>query len=305
MNKYFIGNDEAYHHILSYTRMVHPGPLILLGKRGLGKKKAAISLAAHLLGCEEESLRQCKDFTMIDKGKDAIKVEDILSFLDKSTFASLSAVKVYLLCQADRINAQAQNKLLKLLEDRNQTNIVIFLCERDSLLPTIKSRCMTVEFSALKQEEMERYLKDSGITQDVPLISALCDRCPYLLDEVKEVYPSLREVYSNILSIKRREDLLRVFHLVAEKDTQEFYASHGDHYMTALQMLQHLYYSLLCAKISPSPDGAVEKEFGGLMRLYSVRDALLICTAVSRHQNQWLSGVYSKNDFFDLVRVMI
>lgn len=305
MNKSFIGNDEAYHHILSYTKMTHPGPLILLGKRGLGKKRAAISLAAHLLGCKEEHLKQNKDFTMIDKGNETIKVEDILSLLNKSVFVSLSAVRVFLICHADKINVQAQNKLLKLLEDRNQTNVVIFLSERDSLLPTIKSRCMTIEFSALKYEEMEQYLSDSGITQDIPLISALCDHCPYLLDEVKEIYPSLRETYFNILAITRREDLLRVFHLVAEKDAQEFYSVHGEHYMTALQMLQHLFYSLLYAKVFPSPDRVVEKEFEGLMRLYSVRDTLLICMAVSRHQNQWMTGVYSKNDFFDLVRVMI
>ena len=305
MNKNFIGNDEAYHQLSSYTKMAHPGPLILQGKRGLGKKRAAISLAAHLLGCGEEKLQQSKDFTMIDKGKESVKVEDILSLLDKSVFASLSAVRVFLICHADKVNVQAQNKLLKLLEDRNQTNIVIFLCERDSLLPTIKSRCMTIEFSALKHEEMEEYLSDNGITQDIPLVSALCDHCPYLLDEVKEVYPSLREIYLNILAITRREDLLRVFHLVAEKDAQEFYSVHGDHYMTALQMLQHLFYSLLCAKVSPSPDGAAEKGFEGLMRLYSVRDALLICMAVSRHQDRWLTGVYSKNDFFDLVRVMV
>lgn len=305
MNKSFIGNDEAYHQLVSYTKMKHPGPLILLGKKGLGKKKAAITLAAHLLGYEEESLKQSKDFFMIDKGKETIKVEDIVSILDKSAFASLGLFKVFLLCHADKLNVQAQNKLLKLLEDRNQTNIVIFLCERDSLLPTIKSRCLTIEFTSLTYEEMERYLTDSGVNEDLSLISDLCDFCPYLWDEVKEFYPSLRDIYSKILEIAKREDLLKVFHLVTEKDPQEFYSAHGDHYMSALQMLQHLFYSLLCAKVFPSPDETIESDFGGLMRLYSVRDAHLICVAISQHKNQWLSGAYSKNDFFDLVRVMI
>ena len=50
MEKTFPGNETAYTDLLHYVRMGHPAPLILLGKRGLGKKEAALSVASHILG---------------------------------------------------------------------------------------------------------------------------------------------------------------------------------------------------------------------------------------------------------------
>lgn len=304
MTKTFIGNATAYAHMENYVKMNHPGPLILYGKSGLGKRKAALSLAAFLLKCPEDELLRNRDFLLVDKGKETVKVEEILNLLDQSSVAALGTAKVYLICHAEKINAQAQNKLLKLLEDRNRSNIVIFICERDALLATIKSRCLTIEFSPLEDNEMEEYLNSHGIEDDRNFISNLCDNCPYRLEDALEVYPALKEAYSKILSIRHRGDLLSVFHLVKEKDSEEFYSVHSEHYMMALQMLQYLFYSLLLVQLNNVPD-AVSGTFASLATLYFIPETHRICTAIAEHQRLWLSGGYTKNDFFDLVRVMI
>lgn len=304
MTKTFIGNAPAYAHMENYVKTDHPGPLILSGKSGLGKRKAALSLAAFLLKCPEDELSRNRDFLQIDKGKETVRVEDVLNLLDQSSVTALGAVKVFLICHAEKINAQAQNKLLKLLEDRNRSNIVIFICERDALLATIKSRCLTIEFSPLQDSEMEEYLNSHGIEDDRDFISNLCDNCPYRLEDALAVYPALKETYSKILSARRREDLLSVFHLVKEKDSEEFYSAHAEHYMMALQMLQYLFYSLLLIQLNDVPV-EVSGAFAGLAALYCIPETHRICTAVADHQRQWLSGGYTKNDFFDLVRVMI
>ena len=44
MDKTFIGNDEAFLNLNSYAMSQNPGPLILLGKRGLGKRQAAMDV---------------------------------------------------------------------------------------------------------------------------------------------------------------------------------------------------------------------------------------------------------------------
>lgn len=305
MEKKFWGNMPAYKHLCNYAAQKYPGPLILVGKQGLGKRIAAFSLAASLLGCSEEILSQNRDFLLIDKRKDPIKVEDILELLEQSNLASLGNRKVYLICQAENINVQAQNKLLKLLEDRNLKNTVIFVCNQDVLLDTIKSRCMTINFSPLAQNEMEEYLNNCKVEKDCDFIMNLCDNCPYHLEEALEIYPDLKNLFQNILSIKQREDLLSVFHLIKEKDPMEFYSTYyTNHFSMGLLMLQYLFYNLLMAHLYNVPS-EIKSIYDNLLSLYSIKDTYQICIAITSHHRQWLSGVYTKNDFFDLVRVMI
>lgn len=304
MKKTFWGNMSAYRHLENYMKQKHPGPLILSGKQGLGKQMAALSLASALLNCSEEELMQNRDFLLIDKGKETIKVEDILELLEQSSLTSLGSRKVYLICHAEKMNIQAQNKLLKLLEDRNLRNIVLFVCEHDTLLDTIKSRCMTITFSPLSYYEMEEYLVHCKIEDDYAFISNLCDNCPYRLEEALKVYPKLKDTFQEILSIKCKENLLSIFHLIKEKDNQEFYSVYAEHYSMALLMLQHLFYELLMVQLNNVPS-EVKKTYRNLLTLYSCKDTHRICVAITNHQRQWLKGNYTKNDFFDLVRIMI
>lgn len=305
MEKRFPGNNNAYISLSYYVQMKHPAPLILLGNRGLGKKDAALSVSAHLLGTSIEELHASRDFFVLDRGREWIKVEDVLDILEKSTLAPLNNVNVFLICHADRMNVQAQNKLLKLLEDRNSGNIVIFLCDQDMLISTIKSRCMIVEFHPLCDAEMAEYLKEKGIRSDLDFIAHLCSNCPCLLEEIMPVYPSLKEAYCEMKSLRRREDLLSVFHLVQEKDPSEFYSVHASHYSAALQMVLHLFYGMMQHSLHPAETIGLTEDFGFLPGLYTLQELLKVCTAITAHQRRWLTGNYTKNDFFDLVRTMI
>lgn len=306
MEKTFPGNEAAYTDLLHYVRMGHPAPLILLGKRGLGKKEAALSVASHILGATKERLHATGSFFLLDKGREPVKVEDVLDILERSTVSPLGDTNLFVVCHADRMNVQAQNKLLKLLEDRNSGNIVIFLCSQDRMIGTIKSRCMTVEFHPLSDAGMEEYLAQKGIESDRGLIAHLCGNCPCLLEEIMPVYPSLRGICDEIKGIRRREDLLGVFHLLQEKDALEFYSAHAGHYDAALQMLQHLFFGALRLALRPEPGNAASGEgFGSLPGLYTIRELHAVCVSIASHQKRWLAGSYTKNDFFDLARAMI
>lgn len=301
MEKTFPGNNTAYTNLSYYIQMKSPAPLILLGNRGLGKKEAALSVSAHLLEIRPEELHASHDFFVLDRGRDTIKVEDIFDILEKSALTPLGNANIFLICHADRMNIQAQNKLLKLLEDRNSSNIVIFLCDQDMLISTIKSRCMTVEFHPLCDTEMEEYLKEKGIRDDLDFIAYLCGNCPFLLEEIMPVYPSLKETYDEMKSLRRREDLLAIFHLVQEKDPSEFYSVHSSHYFAALQMVLYLFYGMMLYSLYPVRD----EDFGFLYGLYTLQELLIVCTSITSHQKRWIAGNYTKNDFFDLVRTMI
>lgn len=306
MKKSFIGNEDAYRKLTGYLDMQHPGPLILYGKKGLGKRRAAEEIACTILGCDRNALGHNGDFFLLDKKEGSIRVEDILSLLEKSSIAALGSCKVYLICHAEGMNIQAQNKLLKLLEDRNKTNIVILLSERDTLLETIKSRCLTISFFPLTTAEMNDYLSAKGVPgEDIRLAGFICGNCPYHWDAVSAYYPGLKDTCREIQSISRKDELFRVFRLIQEKDAGEFYSVHLGHYTEALSMIQYLFFSLLLSKTSLPQGGEQELSFGELGNLYTVPELSRVCSEIARHQKKWLSSAYSKNDFFDLVRSMV
>ncbi len=306
MEKTFIGNEDAYRQLTGYLGMQHPGPLILYGKKGLGKRMAAEETSCAILGCGRDELLHNGDFFLLDKKTESIRVEDVLSLLEKSSLAALGSCKVYLICHAERMNVSAQNKLLKLLEDRNRTNIVILVCERDLLLETIKSRCLTIPFFPLSSGEMDGYLEAQNVPEeDIGLAGFICGNCPYHWNEVSEYFPELKKVCREIRAISQREELLRVFRLVQEKDAGEFYQSHSDHYPEALSMLQYVFFSLLLSKTAAGEDRTGAADFGNLESLYTARELSAVCSEIARHQKQWLTSAYSKNDFFDLARSMV
>lgn len=306
MKKTFIGNEDAYKQLTGYLDMKHPGPLILYGKKGLGKRMAAEETASAILGCGREELGHNVDFYLLDKQNDPVRVEDILTLLEKSSIAALGTCKVYLICHAEKMNVQAQNKLLKLLEDRNRTNIVILLCERDTLLDTIKSRCLTISFFPLSDKEMSSYLATKGISdEDTGLAGFICGNCPYRWKEASYYFPVLKDIGMQIQKISTREELFRVFRLIQEKDAGEFYAVHSGHYIEALSTIQYLFFTLLTVKAAAPSYNMQESDFGNLKDLYTVRELSVVCSEIAKHQKKWLTGAYSKNDFFDLVRSMV
>ncbi len=75
--------------------------------------------------------------------------------------------KVFLIDEAEGLDATGQNALLKTLEEPPpRTWIVLCVTDRTRLLPTIRSRCHQVPFSPLGEEAMRRWL--AGLPPSVP-----------------------------------------------------------------------------------------------------------------------------------------
>lgn len=93
-----------------------------------------------------------------------ILAEQIEELIRKSHYKpSNDKTRVYLISQAERMNATAANKLLKLLEEPPPFVLFILTTSRfEQLLPTIVSRCQPVRFSALSAAEMTERLRSAG-----------------------------------------------------------------------------------------------------------------------------------------------
>lgn len=95
-----------------------------------------------------------------------IGVDESRSILKKLSLKSFSGkYKIMIIWLPEKMNAQAANKMLKLLEEPPQHTLFLLLCDNnESILPTIISRTQTVNIPALKADQIASYLnKNAGI----------------------------------------------------------------------------------------------------------------------------------------------
>lgn len=80
---------------------------------------------------------------------------------------NLSASKVFVISESERLNTASQNALLKVLEEPPGRSFIILLCTKlDNLLPTTKSRCQIIQFGSLSDEKIIAHLVAGGINRE-------------------------------------------------------------------------------------------------------------------------------------------
>lgn len=113
--------------------------------------------------------KELREFTTDGKGKPPpvdLPIDVIREFLIEkvSTRPTLSKRKVYIVSEAEKLNAASQNSLLKVLEEPPEYCSIILLCTRlEKLLPTTKSRCQIIRFGPIGQDRIIEKLKQMGI----------------------------------------------------------------------------------------------------------------------------------------------
>jgi DNA polymerase-3 subunit delta' len=93
-----------------------------------------------------------------------IVVDQIRDLLEHVAFPPREGrARVILIDPADRMHAAAQNALLKTLEEPASRTVFVLVASRPHLLlPTVRSRCLTVRFAALPVPELARLLVARG-----------------------------------------------------------------------------------------------------------------------------------------------
>lgn len=305
MKKQFLGNDEAYQNMVEYLHLIAPGPILLEGPAGLGKTRAAYSIAAEFLCCEPDSLLEQNDFMVIGDTHSQIKVEDIQTILSKSSIVgtSKSGLKAYLILDAGNMTVQAQNMLLKLLEDYALSNKVILTCNGASPLETIISRCYRVYFKPLEDKQVINYLKSKGICESsLPLASGLCHGCPYIWDSINEAFASLEKTYQRILSMKHRTEFFNVLNLLKEKDKENFYDCHAAHWEEGISLFFYLFTGILNQKLGLPFIEAPNQPLSQICELYTLSSTYKVLQTLLIHKKM---TAYTRNDFFELVKVFV
>jgi len=164
-------------HALRTRRVAHA--YLFRGPDGVGKTRMALAFTAALLcgQVEADSCGQCRNCSRIAQGShpDVELIErppgkryvniDQIRVLDHTAHLTPleSRWKVFILRDAERMLPEAQNALLKTLEEPPHGRVLILVTARpDRLLPTILSRCQAVRFKPLTHEDMRHLLTRMG-----------------------------------------------------------------------------------------------------------------------------------------------
>ncbi len=173
-----VGHEQIKEHMQAAIRDKKPFHAYLFqGEEGVGKEALARTFAAGLQCQSESTDKPCKecvscrqmesgnqpDVIWVTREKASLGVDEIreqlCNTMDIKPFSS--PYKIYLVPEAEKMTEAGQNALLKTIEEPPEYGIVILMTSNISaLLPTIQSRCLTMEFRPLSTAVVESFVKE-------------------------------------------------------------------------------------------------------------------------------------------------
>lgn len=179
---------EGNEHIIKSMRRAVKNKMvshayIISGAEGSGKKLIASSFAKTLL-CDEradEPCCKCVSCRTFDGGNNpdmiyvypkktkALSVDDVREQItsDVNIKPYNHDYKIYMIPKADTLTVQAQNALLKTLEEPPEYAVFILLAENTAaFLPTVLSRCVLFDIKPLPNDTVKNYLVAKGKADD-------------------------------------------------------------------------------------------------------------------------------------------
>jgi len=153
---------------------------LFIGPEGVGKSMVAKELA-KILNCQSKKFDSCQecnscikiessnhpDIHWIKRGPSAfIKIEEIRGLENDIYLRPYEASKkVYIIQEAQEMTEEANNALLKTLEEPPSDSVIILITSQPNrIFPTIASRCQKIYFSSFSNEILEEILsKEYGL----------------------------------------------------------------------------------------------------------------------------------------------
>ena len=270
-----VGHESIIGHFKSSIEQGKVAHAYLIhGEKGTGKKMLA-GLFAKTLQCEAggtDPCGTCRSCIQCDSGNHpdiiwvthekptVISVDDIREQVNNDIIIKpySSRYKIYIIPEAELMNPQAQNALLKTIEEPPEYAVIMLLTNNlDKMLPTILSRCITLNLKPVGELDMMEYLSRMGVPQ------AKAKFCVgFAFGNLgKAVRLATSEEYNEIkhdcVQILKDINRMEIYDLIdAVKKMSKYKLDIYDY----LDIMMMWYRDILMLKVSGSPDKLLFKE---------------------------------------------
>ena len=274
-----------------------PPALLLSGPEGVGKRTLAIEAARGLL-CDKGPGEPCNTCRTCDRtargihpdlivvepetatgflARETIKIEHIRDAVREILGLPFEArARVVILNDAHAMTEQAMNALLKALEEPPATShLVLVTASPRALLPTIRSRCQTLQLGPLPSSLLETHLQQRlGLPADEARLRATLSGGSLGAAMAFEAdgYRALRD---DILAMLEKADGADALHRLAWSER----LADADDVMLALTALRSLLRDLAAARAGATADRMLNADVGD--RLVALGQGRLAVRAVA------------------------
>ena len=213
-----IGNEkikEDLNLIIKEDNIFHS--YMFIGTEGIGKKKFAKEFAKGILCLDKNKpCEKCKsclefdnnnnpDFYYIGLGEEnSTKIDTIREMQKKiQELPIVSTRKVYIIDDFEYVTREAQNCLLKTIEEPPEfVTIILITANESKILNTIKSRCLKINFKNIETNKLKDFLeknyKINSISEnEIRLYNGSIGKA-LKIQEKKEIYTKVESVFENI-----------------------------------------------------------------------------------------------------------
>lgn len=272
-----IGHRDVVHYIenaIKSNKISHA--YILSGEKGSGKKTIA-RIFAEALNCEDEKDKPCgkchscrmaegknhPDIIEVRHDKpNSIGVEDVREQVvnDVAVRPYNSPYKIYIIPDGEKLTQPAQNALLKTIEEPPAYAVIMILTSNTAaLLPTIRSRCVTLNVKPIPDEQVRSYLmehvKVPDYQADICVAFAQGNIGKAVRLASSENFNEIKSAAVHLLTHVQEMDMTDI--MASVKAVEEFKLDIKDY----LDILAVWYRDVLYFKATNDADGIIFKEY--------------------------------------------
>ena len=171
-----LGHEQIIEHFKNAITMDKVSHAYILNGPDLSGKRMLAEAFAMTLQCEKKGTEPCMechsckqaigrnqpDIIYLQHEKpNTISVDDIRTQINNDIVVKpySSPYKIYIIDEAEKMNVQAQNALLKTIEEPPKYAIILLLTTNaETFLPTILSRCIRLDLKVVSDEKIKAYL---------------------------------------------------------------------------------------------------------------------------------------------------
>lgn len=212
----FIGHKDILDNLIERIKKEEISHAhLIVGEDGIGKSSLAKILASNILevDVEKESI-DIINYRLKKASFGVDEVRAIIAEINKKPYEGDK--KVIIIHKGDKLTVQAQNALLKTIEEPPKGVFIILLCESlELILDTIKSRCEIHKLSPLKSYDISLYgskFLDIYSKEEIDTAVAYSQGIPGKLEEFlkDENLKTLRNTLIELLNIISKGDINEV-----------------------------------------------------------------------------------------------